>query len=290
MASKPEMNDDADDMKLQSQVLVNRWQHGETSSAQDCVAEEVAVALVYNGISHVVMMTSPGDLADFALGFSITEGIFEHPRELYDIDIQQHDSGIEVRMTIAAQRFAALKQQRRNLTGRTGCGLCGAETLAQAIRPIQPLGNVQPISDGAIQRAVRQLDKNQPQQLATGACHGAAWCNRNGDIVLIREDIGRHNALDKLIGALKRSNRDLQDGFVLISSRASYEMVQKVTSVGIGSLVAVSAPTGLALRLAKDANLQLIGFARPQRHVTYSPEPAATATADQHSTPTAETE
>lgn len=288
MAADPDMSADADDIKLQSQVLVSRWQHGETSSAQDCVAEEVAVALVYNGISHVVMMTSPGDLADFALGFSITEGILEHPRELYDVDIQPHDSGIEVRLTVAAQRFAALKQQRRNLTGRTGCGLCGAETLAQAIRPIQPLDNVQPISDGAIQRAVRQLDNNQPQQLATGACHGAAWCDRNGDIVLIHEDIGRHNALDKLIGALKRTNRDLQDGFVLISSRASYEMVQKVTSVGIGSLVAVSAPTGLALRLAKDANLQLVGFARPQRHVTYSPEPATAV--DQHTTPTADTE
>ena len=288
MAADPDMNDDAADIKLQSQVLVSRWQHGEISSAQDCVAEEVAVALVYNGISHVVMMTSPGDLADFALGFSITEGILEHPRELYDIDIQQHDSGIEVRMTVAAQRFAALKQQRRNLTGRTGCGLCGAETLAQAIRPIQSLKSMQPVTDEAIQRAVRQLDKNQPQQLATGACHGAAWCDRNGDILLIREDIGRHNALDKLIGALKRSSADLQDGFVLISSRASYEMVQKVTSVGIGSLVAVSAPTGLALRLAKDANLQLIGFARPQRHVTYSPEPVSTA--GQHSTPTADTE
>jgi FdhD protein len=260
-------------MRRQSNVTVSRWQQGETSITEDVVAEEVAVALVYNGISHVVMMTSPHDLKDFALGFSITEGILQHPRELYEIEIQQHEMGIEVRMEIASQRMTMLRQQRRNMTGRTGCGLCGAESLTQAVRPIKPLAVVQQISDAAVQRAVNQLDKHQPQQADTGACHGVAWCNKEGDILFVREDVGRHNALDKLIGALVLSDTDLNSGFVLISSRASYEMVQKVTSVGIGALIAVSAPTGLALRLARDANLQLIGFARPQRHVSYSPEP-----------------
>jgi FdhD protein len=261
-------------LELQARVSVSRWEQGNQSLAHDNVAEEVAVALVYNGISHVVMMTSPNDLKDFALGFSITEGILTSADELYDIELQQHDTGVEVQMSIASERMMQLKQQRRNLTGRTGCGLCGAESLGQAVRPIKVLQNPSKVSDEAIQNAVLKLDENQPQQALTGACHGAAWCNKQGDILMVREDVGRHNALDKLIGALVREGIDMQKGFVLISSRASYEMVQKVTAVGINTLVAVSAPTGLALRLAREAGLQLIGFARPQRHVSYSPEPS----------------
>ena len=260
-------------LELQARVSVSRWEQGDLSLAHDNVAEEVAVALVYNGISHVVMMTSPNDLKDFALGFSITEGILTNADELYDIELQQHDTGVEVLMNIASGRMMQLKQQRRNLTGRTGCGLCGAESLEQAVRPIKVLKSPSNISDEAIQNAVLRLDENQPQQALTGACHGAAWCNKQGDILMVREDVGRHNALDKLIGALIREEIDTQQGFVLISSRASYEMVQKVTAVGISTLVAVSAPTGLALRLGREAGLQLIGFARPQRHVSYSPEP-----------------
>lgn len=259
-------------LELHASVSVNRWERGDLSLAHDNVAEEVAVALVYNGISHVVMMTSPNDLKDFALGFSITEGILTSADELYGIELQQHDAGVEVQMNIASQRMMQLKQQRRNLTGRTGCGLCGAESLEQAVRPIKVLTSSGHVSDQAIQNAVLKLDQNQPQQALTGACHGAAWCNKQGDILMIREDVGRHNALDKLIGALVREGIDMQQGFVLISSRASYEMVQKVTAVGINALVAVSAPTGLALRLAREAGLQLIGFARPHRHVSYSPE------------------
>ncbi|WP_245573847.1 formate dehydrogenase accessory sulfurtransferase FdhD [Neptunomonas japonica] len=260
-------------LELQARVSVSRWEQGNQSLAYDNVAEEVAVALVYNGISHVVMMTSPNDLKDFALGFSITEGILTSADELYDIELQQHDSGVEVQMNIASSCMMQLKQQRRNLTGRTGCGLCGAESLGQAVRPIKVLQSPNKVTDEAIQNAVLKLDENQPQQAITGACHGAAWCNKQGDIWMVREDVGRHNALDKLIGALVRESIDMQQGFVLISSRASYEMVQKVTAVGINTLVAVSAPTGLALRLAREAGLQLIGFARPQRHVSYSPEP-----------------
>ncbi|BBB29817.1 formate dehydrogenase accessory sulfurtransferase FdhD [Neptunomonas japonica] len=262
-------------LELQASVAVSRWEQGNQSLAHDNVAEEVAVALVYNGISHVVMMTSPNDLKDFALGFSITEGILTSADELYDIELQQHDTGVEVQMSIASGRMMQLKQQRRNLTGRTGCGLCGAESLGQAVRPIKVLQNPSEVSDEAIQSAVLKLDENQPQQALTGACHGAAWCNKQGEILMVREDVGRHNALDKLIGALVREGINMQKGFVLISSRASYEMVQKVTAVGINTLVAVSAPTGLALRLAREAGLQLIGFARPQRHVSYSPEPVA---------------
>ena len=226
--------------QLHARVSVSRWEQGSQNLAHDNVAEEVAIALVYNGISHVVMMASPNDLKDFALGFSITEGILTNPDELYDIELQQYDTGIEVRMNIASGRMMQLKQQRRNLTGRTGCGLCGAESLGQAVRPVKVLQSPRHISDEAIQNAVLTLEDNQPQQALTGACHGAAWCNAQGDILMAREDVGRHNALDKLIGALVREGIDMQQGFVLISSRASYEMVQKVTSVGINTLAAVS--------------------------------------------------
>ncbi|MGB0467340.1 MAG: formate dehydrogenase accessory sulfurtransferase FdhD [Pontibacterium sp.] len=254
------------------EITVNRWQQGDVDSAQDWLAEEVPVALVYNGISHVVMMSSPGDLQDFALGFSLTEGIIEHPGELYAIEPRQHDNGIELELTIATRRLAALKQQRRNLTGRTGCGLCGAESLGQVIRTSKPLPpQTAQVSHAAVQRAVSQLDQHQPLQAQTGAAHGAAWCDLKGQILLVREDVGRHNALDKLIGALHKTDTNLKTGFVLISSRASYEIIQKTTAVGIPALVAVSAPTALALEQARAANLQLIGFARPRRHVRYTP-------------------
>lgn len=253
----------------QRPVSVMRWQAGELSVARDYLADETAVALVYNGISHAVMMASPTDLADFALGFSLTEGIVQHPDEIYDLEVVQQSQGIELQLTISSQRLLALKQRRRNLTGRTGCGLCGAESLRQAMRPIQRLPNRSAIGDHAIQQAVSELENLQPLQAQTGACHGAAWCDRKGHIQCVREDVGRHNALDKLIGALRNNAVDTAEGFVLISSRASYEMVQKAVAAGIGTLVAVSAPTALALEYAQQANLQLVGFARSQRHVTY---------------------
>lgn len=252
---------------------VERWQQGTLEQASDEVAEETAVALTYNGISHVVMMASPNNLEDFALGFSLSEGILSDPNELYDTELTRHCDGIEISMTIATQRVAAMKQRRKNLTGRTGCGLCGAETLQQAIRPANRVLGVEQIDHQAIQQAVAQLCERQPLQSLTGAFHGAAWCNRSGEIQLIREDVGRHNALDKLIGAMSRSSLDANEGFVLVTSRASYEMVQKTTAAGISLLAAVSAPTALAIKLAEAAGLTLIGFARSQRHVVYTKPP-----------------
>ncbi|UTW13153.1 formate dehydrogenase accessory sulfurtransferase FdhD [Marinobacterium rhizophilum] len=242
----------------------------QAQQATDCIAEEVPVALVFNGISHAVMMASPSDLDDFALGFSLTEGILQHPDELYDIEVVQEARGISVQMQISAQRLAQLKQARRNLTGRTGCGLCGTESLEQAIRPIARV-QAPKLSDQAIQRALADLQQHQPLQGLTGASHGAAWCNADGEILLAREDVGRHNALDKLIGALIKARLPLENGFALVSSRASYEMVQKSCSAGIGALVAVSAPTALAIEQAQQAGLMLVGFARPGRHVIYHP-------------------
>ena len=258
-------------------VTADSWRgsgaDGVVAAVDDRVARELAVALVYNGISHVVMMATPKDLEDFALGFSLSENILASASELYGLELVASDLGIEVAMTISAERFAALKKRRRNLTGRTGCGLCGAESLREAIRPLPQVGERVKLNAGAIQTAVAQLNDWQPLQAVTGAVHGAAWCDLDGNIQLLREDVGRHNALDKLLGALHHKDSGgvtVPDGFVLISSRASYEMVAKTAALGIEVLAAVSAPTTLAIELAQRAGVTLIGFARPGRHMVYS--------------------
>lgn len=240
----------------------------------DDIAVEVPVALVYNYISHAVMMASPTDLQDFALGFSLTEDIVADPSEVNHIHVQSGKNGITVRLQINDDRFEALRERRRNMVGRTGCGLCGTETLKQAIRPVEPVQKVD-VSDEAIQAALANIHQHQPLQLATGATHAAAWCDLEGSVQLIREDVGRHNSLDKLIGAFKKSTLVEKEGFVLVTSRASYEMVQKTAKAGFGCLVAVSAPTSLAIEQAQQANLKLVGFARDGRHVIYH-EPAGT--------------
>ncbi|PRY62740.1 FdhD protein [Vreelandella songnenensis] len=237
-------------------------------SQEDTLALEVPVALVYNGISHAVMMASPADLEDLALGFSLTEGIIAHPHECYDREVKEEANGLAVHLSIATQRLMALKERRRSMTGRTGCGLCGTEALDQAIRPIARV-SAPPVDDAAIQYALGELDAYQPLKAATGAVHGAAWCDLQGRIQRLREDVGRHNALDKLIGSLAGESTTLGEGFVLVSSRASYEMVHKCASAGIGALVAVSAATSLAVEQAQTAGLLLVGFARPGRHLIY---------------------
>ncbi|MDO6561951.1 formate dehydrogenase accessory sulfurtransferase FdhD [Amphritea sp. 1_MG-2023] len=274
---KTETSEDSLALSLEdcyTQAAVNRWQADQTLTALDQIADEVPVAMVYNGISHAVMMASPCDLDDFALGFSLSEGIIKTADELYGLELVRAEAdnlaaGIEIQLSITTQRSMQLKQRRRNLTGRTGCGLCGTESLQQAIRPVKQVPCLPPASPAAVEHALQQLQANQPLQTITGACHGAAWCDLQGNIQLLREDVGRHNALDKLVGALQRAATDLSQGFILVSSRASYEMVHKAASCGISSLVAVSAPTGLALQLAQQAGLNLIGFARPGRHVIY---------------------
>ena len=256
-----------------SAVMVNVCGGIERAPGQDRVAEEVPVAMVYNGVSHAVMMASPCDLEDFALGFSISEGILEKPGQLFSVEINPTQDGVEIDMHIAGDCYARLREQRRNMVGRTGCGLCGTESLAHVVRaiaqvPAQPLP-----ADDVVQAALHSLRDHQPLQLQTGATHGAAWCDSSGKIVQAREDVGRHNALDKLIGARLREGGDqaFDTGFALISSRASFEMVQKSASVGISTLVAVSAPTALAIREACESGMNLIGFARPGRHVIYAP-------------------
>lgn len=239
-------------------------------SAQDWLAEEVPVALVYNGISHAVMMATPANLEEFALGFSLTEQIISRPEQIYGIDVVPACQGVEIQIELASECFQALKLRRRNLTGRTGCGLCGTESLEQAVTLPNPLvGQALPTAE-AIEHALQQMRNYQPLQQQTGAVHATAICNQDGQILLAREDVGRHNALDKLIGAWCTAQPQETPGFVLVSSRASYEMVNKCAQAGLPSLVAISAPTTLAIQYATAANMNLIGFARPGRHVIYA--------------------
>lgn len=250
---------------------VIRVHRGVAVASDDEIIEEVPVALVYNGISQAVMLASPSDLEDFALGFSLGEGILQHRRELYDLEVRTACNGISIEMEIAPERFMQLKERRRNLAGRTGCGLCGVESLADVARMPAALGAEPnaPLSLEAIDRCLQQMDDWQPLRRQTGSAHGAAWADLDGNIRLCREDVGRHNALDKLVGALARQPA-LAPGFVLVSSRASYEMVQKAASAGIPTLVAISAPTALAIRQADAVGIMLIGFARPGQLVAYT--------------------
>ena len=237
---------------------------------KDDIAEEVPIAFVYNGISHAVMLASPSDFEDFALGFSIAEGIVENKSDVYGIEIIHQTNGIELQIDIASACFQSLKDKRRNLLGRTGCGLCGAENLDQALRlPEKKIAHLLTISESAMIKALQSIEASQTLQKKTGATHACAWVNEGGEIQIVREDVGRHNALDKLIGAIKR--RDMtEQGFVITTSRASYEMVQKTVMLGASMLIAISAPTGLAIRSALKYGVCLIGFARAPEYVIYT--------------------
>jgi FdhD protein len=227
------------------------------------IAREVPVAFEYNGVSHAVMLATPCDLEDFALGFSLSEGIVDAASDLYGVEVHEQDAGITLAIEVAARAFVRLKEKRRTLAGRTGCGICGAESLAQVLRPLPALAGRGPAIDAAaLAHAHAQLAAAPPRARARGATHGAAWCTPDGRIVAAREDVGRHNALDKLIGALARAHADTSEGFALITSRASVEMVQKSATAGIALLAAVSAPTALAVRNADACGQTLIGFAR----------------------------
>lgn len=245
------------------------WRDGQRLSDTDSIAIETPVALVYNGISHVVTMATPSQLEDLALGFSLSEGIIDLPEQLLDCEQHDRDRGIEMELRITAEHFARLKERRRNLTGRTGCGLCGLESLEQAIpEPVVVQADFA-VSHDALERAVVAMNATQPLKQQTGGVHGAAWCDLEGVIEFAREDVGRHNALDKLLGALAREGHASQ-GFVLVSSRASYEMVAKVAARGIPILATVSAPTSLAVEHAAACGLTLISFVQPGRQVIYA--------------------
>jgi FdhD protein len=252
-----------------STLSVSQWQNGEIVKTQDCLAEETPVALIYNGVSHAVMLATAQDLEDFALGFSLSEGIVQSASELYGIELQVQSNGIELHCEIASERFMQLKERRRTLAGKTGCGLCGAENLAQAMRYPALLKTPRRFNAKAIVLGLKAIQAQQKLQQQTGATHASAYVRADGTVSLVREDVGRHNALDKLVGALAKQELD-RTGFIITTSRASFEMVQKTASAGVSMLVAVSAPTGLAVRVAEQCGLTLVGFARESRYVIYS--------------------
>lgn len=235
----------------------------------DLLAEEVPIALVYNGISHVVLMATPQYVRELALGFSLSEGILQHASQLYGIELETTEQGISAHLEVASSCFYELKARRRSMSGRTGCGLCGIDSLAAAQPHIAPVARQAQVGAGQIRQALLAFDEAQPLRRQTGSLHSAAWV-KNGEIQALYEDVGRHNALDKLIGYLALNQVDTQDGFALISSRASYEMVAKSAMAGIGCIVAVSAPTALTVQLAQECGQTLIAFARPQQQTIYT--------------------
>lgn len=249
---------------------VDRWKDGCSRQELEVVVEEVPVALVFNGVSHVVMLATPQDLAEFALGFALSEAIVGSAKDVYDIDVTALEAGMEVNITVASNCFMALKERRRNLAGRTGCGLCGAESLQHAIRPCAPVPAGPVISAETLHRAFDGLRDCQPLHALTGAVHAAAWADIDGNIEFIREDVGRHNALDKLIGAMAKGLSHFDKGLTLLTSRASCEMVQKAATIGMTIVAAISAPTGLAIRLAEQSGVTLIGFARDRNYAVYA--------------------
>jgi len=217
-----------------------------------------------------VMLATPADLVDFAYGFSVSEELVANASEIRSVEIEPVPEAVEVRVSIAWERFPELLRRRRNLTGRTGCGLCGSETLDQAIRCETRVGTGPTITSAELHAAIVQLESAQPLNARTGSVHAAAWVLPGQGIQLVREDVGRHNALDKAIGALARAGTDFGTGYMLVTSRASYEMVQKAAAVGITFLSAMSAPTAYAVRTAQRAGLTLVAFARRERHVVYA--------------------
>jgi len=235
---------------------------------QDTLAKEVPVALVYNDIAHTVMMCSPRDLEDFAMGFSLTEGIIDKPADIYGIDIEEVCNGIEARIELATRCFVALKDHRRTLTGRTGCGICGAEQIQQVYKNVAKLDRTLTLNVRQFDTCLQQLYEAQELGKQTGSTHAAAFFTVDGKLLAIREDVGRHVALDKLLGW--HAKADKPQGFIVVTSRASYEMVQKTVSCGIEMLIAISAATDLAVQMAEQYNLTLVGFAREGRATIYS--------------------
>ncbi|MFV0283606.1 MAG: formate dehydrogenase accessory sulfurtransferase FdhD [Castellaniella sp.] len=243
----------------------------QATASQDAIACEQAVALEYNGIAHAALLASPLHLHELALGFSYTEGIIRDPSDVLDTEVESTPDGLVVRLRIVNARLHTLKLRRRSLAGSTSCGLCGVQSLAQIRRDLPPLtAPSRPWAIEAVRSALDQLCQRQPLFNLTGATHAAAWATPAGQLVWTYEDVGRHNALDKLIGRLLRESVDPGQGFAVISSRASFEMVQKAHAAGIRALVAVSAPTTLAVQLAQQASMMLAGFARDGRCTIYS--------------------
>ena len=253
-----------------TELPVTRWRVATATQQCDSIAEEIPVAFEYNGIAHTVMLATPANLEDFAIGFSLSEGIVDCPADVFGIEVVPSAQGVTLRLHVAGGAFARLKNRRRSLAGRTGCGLCGVESLAQVTRDLPPVATAGRLSPAVLYAGMASLPAQQKIQQATGATHAACWVDGAGAISHVREDIGRHNALDKTLGALASAGFAPHTGAIIITSRASFEMVQKTAALGIGMLAAVSAPTAAAIRLAEHLNVTLIGFLRAQSCVAYT--------------------
>jgi FdhD protein len=238
------------------------WRDLGLSSGGRSIPEETAVALTYNGGTYAVMMATPQDFEDFAVGFSLSEGVVSSPTDIDSLDVVRLDGGVELRMWLGKPKTDRLQQRRRHMAGPTGCGLCGIDSVAEAMRPATVVGPGRQFSSEQIMTAMRNISLRQKLNIETRAVHAAAFWDVSGGIVALREDVGRHNALDKLSGALARASITAGEGIILLTSRVSVEMVQKSAAIGAPAMVSVSAPTALAVRMADAAGITLAAIAR----------------------------
>jgi FdhD protein len=239
------------------------WRHDRGPlAAERALAEEVPVAFTYHGCSYAVMMATPDNLTDFAHGFSLTEGVIASPADITELRVRPVEGGLVLDMMLATERRDAFWDRRRYLAGPVGCGLCGLDSIAQALRPCRTVTTDLKVSPADIADAVSALPRQQPLNRETRAAHAAGFWRKGAGLVALREDVGRHNALDKLIGALLREGTNVSDGMIVLTSRISVELVQKAAAAGAALLVAVSAPTALAVRTAEAAGVTLLAVAR----------------------------
>jgi FdhD protein len=252
------------------EVAAHQWSAAGITDRAEQIVEETPVVIVYNAVPHVVMMATPADLEDFVLGFSITEELIRAPADLGDVKVIRYGQGIEVQATVDEACEAVIASRARRLSGRTGCGICGTDSIDGVMKTRHPVRAGRPVRPAAIEQALAALAGKQQLNAASGAVHAAAWVRIDGAVEEVREDVGRHNALDKLIGALLRRSADPETGFVLVTSRASFEMVQKAAVFGAPLLAAISGPTGLAVRVAEQSGMTLVGFARGDRLTIYT--------------------
>jgi FdhD protein len=238
------------------------WRRGEMSGTVRAVPEETAIAFTFNGTTHAVMMATPADLEDFAVGFALTEGLIESSSEIASLDVVASPLGIELRTWLPEERAKPYAARRRSMAGPTGCGLCGIESLEEATRPAPVVSNASRFDSGAIVEAMASLSAEQKLNGQTHAVHAAGFWTPSRGLIAVREDVGRHNALDKLIGALARGGGVAAHGIVLLTSRVSIELIQKVARLGAPVVAAVSAPTAAGVRLAGACGITLVAVAR----------------------------
>lgn len=247
---------------IEAEASIVSFETGAVTGTTRALPEEEPVGILYGGVPFAVMMVTPSHLEDFAYGFSLTEGVIVDRRDIRGIRVEQAETGLQCSIDLVPDRLHHHLARRRALSGRTGCGLCGIDDLASLPYARAPEGEAPRVTVGAIRRALAQMEHWQPLNDRTRAVHAAAWARIDGEVVAVREDVGRHNALDKLIGSLIRTDADPKQGFAIVTSRCSFELVEKIAAFGARTLVAVSAPTARALARARELDITLAGIAR----------------------------